>query len=61
MVDRPERYREQNRRTSAAQHTALKALAVRYPKLYRRLYDEARAEIDRERGPLPDKPRRNHG
>lgn len=48
-----ERHREQSRRSATAQRRALKALSYLHPDDYRRFYQAARAEVEKERGLLP--------
>lgn len=47
------RHHEKKLRGIRAGNRARSALAVAYPGVYRRLYEEALKEVNRERGPLP--------
>ena len=45
---------ERNRRQQEARRRAAQRLARMYPTMWRALQAEARADVDRERGPMPE-------
>ena len=44
---------ERNRRYTRASYRAMKRMAEERPRVYRRILEECRIEVERERGPLP--------